>query len=183
LRSIASFTKAVTTPGYNLMDPKASSLSKQSGSDSSKIRARVLKNLPQTIYSGDAPYHRPAFHNNMIRERVDTEGVVRSMEPMEALVACQLETDNIGLIHAAPAKRYLQGRTLWDQKYRSTAKWVLKARRKEVARAVKDEEQRMRSYDRLNGETKDSGFLGVWRMEGEKPPPSSCKLSSPYSAC
>lgn len=52
--------------------------------------------------------------DNMIRERVDMKGVVRTLEPMEELQACQTPPEDIGLLKAAMVKRYLQGRTLWS---------------------------------------------------------------------
>jgi len=92
------------------------------------------------------------------------------------------DPENIGLIHAAPAKRYVTGRQLWDDKYKHATKRVSRARAREAEKAARDEESRMHSFARRmhmasqrEQEEATNDFYAVWRMDNETPPPSSRK--------
>ena len=55
----------------------------------------------------------------MIRERVSTRGVLRPLEPEADLKALHLPSDELGMIKELPAKRYLTGQGLWDDRFAS----------------------------------------------------------------
>lgn len=73
---------------------------------------RATKGLDKTIYTALKPFRRPPFVDNMVRERVGIDGVVRPMEPMDAMPIFKLSPDDMGLIKEAPAKRYIAGSKL-----------------------------------------------------------------------
>lgn len=56
-------------------------------------------------YSGKVPLERPAFHNNMIRERIAVDGKVRPMEPAAAISALNLPRETIGVVRPEAWKR------------------------------------------------------------------------------
>lgn len=62
----------------------------------------------------------------MIRERVNLHGVVRPMEPSEAISALCLEVSEIGLIKEGPALRWAEGQNEWDRRYSKKSQRVLK---------------------------------------------------------
>lgn len=66
----------------------------------------------------------------MVRERVDVYGRVRQMEPEQDIDILQLSAKDIGLLKEAPARRWLSGQEHWDKKFKSSAKRVIKARKK-----------------------------------------------------
>jgi len=66
--------------------------------------------LDQTIYTALEPFRRPPYVDNMVRERVGIDGVVRPMEAIESMPIFKLSPDDMGLIKEAPAKRYIAGR-------------------------------------------------------------------------
>ena len=56
-------------------------------------------------YSGKVLLERPAFHNNMIRERIAVDGKVRPMEPAAAISALNLPRETIGVVRPEAWKR------------------------------------------------------------------------------
>ncbi|KAF9534722.1 hypothetical protein CPB83DRAFT_211167 [Crepidotus variabilis] len=74
---------------------------------------------------------------SFIRERVDIYGKVRPMEPQEEIPALHLQTSQIGIIKEAPTMRWLDGQKVWDKKYKSDTKKVLKQKSKNEAKVEK----------------------------------------------
>lgn len=70
---------------------------------------KTIKGLDKTIYTALEPFRRPPFVDNMVRERVGIDGVVRPLEPIEDMPIFKLSPEDMGLIKEAPAKRYLAG--------------------------------------------------------------------------
>jgi hypothetical protein len=62
----------------------------------------------------------------MVRERIDTHGTVRTMEPRETLQALKLTPCQIGVIKEAPAQRWNDGQKKWDKRFAANTKKVLK---------------------------------------------------------
>ncbi|KEP50818.1 putative lipase/esterase from carbohydrate esterase family CE10 protein [Rhizoctonia solani 123E] len=143
---------------------------------------------------GQAGFESP-FKDNMIRERVATDGIVRPLEPESDLPACNVPLQVIGTINAAAVGRYLQGQALWDTKFSGTIKSIAKTRVKNLELARKEGRKSMGAFYGAvaNGMIKEGGgehegetspsssvtFLGSanwsmgWALEGENPPPSS----------
>lgn len=83
-------------------------------------------------YSGQVPLIRPEFQEHMIRERVDVRGAVRPMENESEMQAVKMYTEapqSVGIIKEGPTQRYLEGRHIWDERYKRTAKKVEKRRK------------------------------------------------------
>ncbi|KAI5124948.1 hypothetical protein M0805_007375 [Coniferiporia weirii] len=66
----------------------------------------------------------------MIRQRVDIYGHVRQMERREDIPCLQMPANDIGLLKEVPARRWLTGQQIWDERFKDTAKKVGKGRRK-----------------------------------------------------
>jgi hypothetical protein len=112
----------------------------------------------------------------MIRERVSTNGVLKTLEPESALAGCTLPIEKLGLVTETGAKRYLEGQALWDKKYKDAAQKVIRDRERHLklaknhARKVMDRIQhkldavRAKEAEGVVGGTKDAG-------EGPQVPP------------
>jgi hypothetical protein len=96
----------------------------------------------------------PEFHENMIRQRISTHGIVRQMEPAAEITALNIPADQICIIHPGPTKRWLAAKQKWDTRYAKQKRLVQLARGREYIEAQK------------------RGFLGG-RLVGEMPPPSA----------
>ncbi|TFK50945.1 alpha/beta-hydrolase [Heliocybe sulcata] len=79
-----------------------------------------------------------SFQDNMIRERVSTQGTVRPLEPESDLPALQVPVDIIGNINELAARRYLDGLRYFDQKFAHTKKTIAKQRKRNLERSKKD---------------------------------------------
>ncbi|EPQ55203.1 lipase/ esterase, partial [Gloeophyllum trabeum ATCC 11539] len=79
-----------------------------------------------------------SWENNMIRERVSTQGVIRPLEPEQDLPALQVPLEVIGNINELAARRYLDGWRYFDEKFGHTKKTIAKHRRRNLERAKKD---------------------------------------------
>ncbi|CUA69250.1 AB hydrolase superfamily protein C4A8,06c [Schizosaccharomyces pombe 972h-] [Rhizoctonia solani] len=134
---------------------------------------------------GQSGFESP-FKDNMIRERVATDGILRPLEPEDQLAACRVPLDRIGTINASAVGRYLQGQALWDAKFSGTIKSIAKMRVKNLELARKEGRKSMGAfYGALaksgEGASPSSSvtFLGSsnwsmgWALEDENPPPSS----------
>ena len=65
----------------------------------------------------------------MLRERVDVHGKIRPMEPVEEMPVLHIPPGQIGLIKEAPVRRWLLGLGVWDERFKSRSKKVLKKRK------------------------------------------------------
>lgn len=82
----------------------------------------------------------------MIRERVSTSGVIRSLEPPESLPALNMPPSQIGVLSELSIRRYLDGKAKFDRKFKRTFKDVDKARHKTLE---KSKRETIRSFDEL----------------------------------
>ncbi|KAF9071674.1 hypothetical protein BDP27DRAFT_1418782 [Rhodocollybia butyracea] len=89
------------------------------------------------VYSETADF--PSLYTSiMIRERVSTRGVIRPLEPWSSLPALNVPPQQIGEISELSLRRYIAGRTLFDNKFASTIKAIEKRRKKHLKKARKD---------------------------------------------
>ncbi|KAJ9478136.1 putative lipase/esterase [Pseudozyma hubeiensis] len=88
-------------------------------------------------YAGQVPLLRPSFQSFMIRERVDTLGYLRPLEPETSLPCLQIPPSSIGRIKEGPVDRYLTGQTQWAKRFAKTARKVEKQRAKNESTAQK----------------------------------------------
>ena len=137
-------------------------------------------------YSGAVPLLRPSFHEYMIRERVDTRGKIRPMEPEPEMQALKMKPAEIGMIKEGPAVRYMTGQAIWAKKFHKEAKRVTK---RKAANEVKAEEilrkavqKGLLSQGRGAAAPYDNGSKAHWTSEArfgptdildETPPPSA----------
>jgi hypothetical protein len=126
---------------------------------SSLNRTQTVSTIASTKLSISAPKIEitgtvPEFHENMIRQRISTHGIVRQMEPSADIPALNLPVDQICIIHPGPTKRWLAAKQKWDTRYAKQKRHVQLARGREYIEAQK------------------RGFLGG-KFVGEMPPPSA----------
>lgn len=118
---------------------KTQTRSSKGTSDLDEKRRKVTLGT-ENEYSGLVPLTRPAFKEHMIRERVDVRGAVRRMEDEDTMQAVKMYTDHpelVGIIKEGPCRRYLEGRSIWDERYKRTSKKVEKRRKANEEKAEK----------------------------------------------
>ncbi|KDR75638.1 hypothetical protein GALMADRAFT_248228 [Galerina marginata CBS 339.88] len=128
----------------------------------------------------------------MIRERVDTRGVTRQLEPEQEIAALQVPIEHIGNFSEPTMRRYLRDRAIFEKRFAHTVKTIEKTRRHNLERAKEDTIKRLgrlrQSLTRdgkaaVNGHNKKEvkenvlsspGWGWAWALdEAEEPPPSS----------
>jgi hypothetical protein len=131
----------------------------------------------------------------MIRERVSTQGIIRPLEPPAELAAMTVPADMIGVVSELAARRYIDGRTKYDHKFRREIKAIHRAREKQLAAARRDATKKKNmaqlqaalfqdsdglAYagpsalaDGLAAVTASSSWTWAWALDEERPPPSS----------
>lgn len=95
----------------------------------------------------------------MIRERVDIHGRVRPMEPEDEIPALRLNPCAVGIIKEAPVRRWYEGQTAMDRKFESSARKIIKQRKKVEARV-----------ERMLTEAREAGLMLEHDREREAPP-------------
>jgi hypothetical protein len=125
----------------------------------------------------------------MIRERVDSHGRLRPLEPAGELGALQMPADEIGTIKEGAALRYLTGQYLWDKRYSHARKKVarhrqknLRAHAKDVGRLVEGVKRRLGRQEREAGvgagAAKDAGkWSGEQSMHGSSTGSTTAPIS------
>ncbi|KAI5120281.1 hypothetical protein M0805_005338 [Coniferiporia weirii] len=134
------------------------------------------------------------FVDNMIRERVSIRGELRVLEPESELAACRMPPERVGVVGELTLRRYIEGRSKWDEKFARTIKHISKRRvrnldiaRKETVRNV--EQLQMHFFQDAHGEQvmaaepvgvkeglrrSAASWAWAWALDGaERPPPSS----------
>lgn len=130
----------------------------------------------------------------MIRERVSTRGLIRSLEPETDLPAMQVPSDHIGTLPERAIERYVTAKERSDKKFAQTIKHIEKKRLRNIDRASRDMNQHIAALqhylDRESQATATTSTLrgagtdrmtrttSSWNMawaldEDERPPPSS----------
>lgn len=128
----------------------------------------------------------------MIRERVDINGRVRSMEPKEDITALQLRPSEIGIIKEETLVKWLEGQEEWDRRFKYRATKVMKNRKKIEAKAdsmiknarlrglllagEKDdlvERPRAGRSSAAHGAIQENRRWGPLDLVGEQPPPTA----------
>ncbi|EIN06782.1 alpha/beta-hydrolase [Punctularia strigosozonata HHB-11173 SS5] len=213
----ASITHLATAGKFEPTTPSGSATSKEEKEDHKRQESTASSDVagprfadphmppptPGERNAGDpAVYIRPdgssPFVDNMIRERVSTQGIIRPMEPENELGALQIPPAIIGEISELAAKRYIEGRAKFDKKFARTIKHIEKERQRNLERAKKDtlqnlahlqmylpqDEEAEESDAHKKGKGKKSlsegiaaasgSWLWAWALDAdERPPPSS----------
>ncbi|KAA1470415.1 alpha/beta-hydrolase [Dentipellis sp. KUC8613] len=144
----------------------------------------------------DGTWGLSVTHQNMIRERVSTQGALRPLEAEGVLPALQLPPEVIGHLSERAVRRYVTGKAKLDKKFASTIKRIEKRRQHNLKIASKDaidHISRLQHY--LDKETEAEAEAGrakgkqhtlreglnasanwslAWALDAdERPPPSS----------
>ena len=200
-RAIASFVKFVTgaptsgerathVPDYAEKWQYSSAAAAAYGPPSRAAQIAAHQEVPaarepgrENTYSGKVPLQRPAYESDMIRERVDTEGRIRAMEPPSQVPALRMPFEEVGAVKLATYDRFQEGHTIWDNRYRRTAAKVKRRRARLERRA-----RRILNKAEAEGLLNDLGDLDIstygtrWTdlasfgptdLAHETPPPSS----------
>ncbi|KDQ50918.1 hypothetical protein JAAARDRAFT_199615 [Jaapia argillacea MUCL 33604] len=166
-------------------------------------QAHYATNGPSSRTAGDPTVYASApgcscWTDNMIRERVSTQGIIRPLEPESQLAALQISPNMIGVVSELSARRYLDGMSKFDKKFAHRRKSIAKSRRRNLDEAKKDTLRNMaklQSYvNRGDGEVPSpkgkekatkkgiqeglmeasGSWTWAWALDGdENPPPSS----------
>lgn len=132
-------------------------------------------------YSGKVPLQRPGYQDQMIRERIGREGLLRPMEPASEMAALQLPPARLGLIYPATYDRFLRGHTIWDTKFKAETKRVTKKRAQLERRARRLLEKAAAEglltdcgdIHASGARWTDLGSYGPADLDNEMPPPSA----------
>ncbi|KAL2354886.1 Alpha/Beta hydrolase protein [Cryomyces antarcticus] len=89
--------------------------------------------------AGDA---LPAYHDHMIRQRIDRRGAIYPLSPPNELPALQMRAADIGIIKPGPVRKWLAAKTKWDSRFAREKRAVQTQRVKEMAAG----------YDRFEGD-------------------------------
>lgn len=147
----------------------------------------------ENAYDGQVPLRRPTFVQEMIRERVDIRGKIRPLEEAQLLQALQMQQEEIGVVKEGAVRRYLNGQSKWDDKFKKEAKRVAKRRQKNEERVKVMLEQAAKegllkelpsqdghpeAHETKEGDNQADGWadlvrLGPLALTGETPPPSA----------
>ncbi|KAG9312192.1 hypothetical protein JVU11DRAFT_7489 [Chiua virens] len=164
------------------------------GNSSKLRRSASMITTPGVRYAGEASVYyddegRPTWREGMIRERVSTQGVIRPLEPVDRIDALRVPSAIIGVLSERAVRRYLEGKTIFDQKYAKELLAVEKHRNRNIDLAKKDstrnltqlqESQNGRAPVKRNETSRSfidnlessTGTWG-WAWADERPPPSS----------
>ena len=132
-------------------------------------------------------------HQDMIRERVSTHGIIRQLEPEAELPAMKVPSELIGMLSELAIRRYVVGKEHFDKKFARAIKRIEKHRLRNIDRASRDMNQHtaaLQHYldrestavapkgagvDRTTAEVSaPSSWNMAWALdEDERPPPSS----------
>ncbi|KAF8891847.1 hypothetical protein BD779DRAFT_1610537 [Infundibulicybe gibba] len=176
----ASYGERMTNKSTNesLPTPKGGASREDSGSSDvggPRFRARSTsrKRPSPSEYTAGDPIEFP-WSENIIRERVSTQGIIRALEPEPELDAFKTPQDIIGVLSELSIRRYLDARARFDQKFASTIKSVDKQRHRNLDRA---KHEPIRSFTLLHEpsghESGTSPDGGRPRGSVASPPPSS----------
>lgn len=99
-------------------------------------------------FVGKAGDPLPPFRNHMIRQRVNTKGMIYPLDPPEALEATQQTPEQVGAVNPQLVKKWLAAKKKWDHRFAKEKIRVQNERIKELA-------------------------AGLERFDGETPPPSA----------
>ncbi|KAH8985532.1 lipase/ esterase [Lactarius akahatsu] len=124
-----------------------------------------------------------AVSRDMIRERVSTQGIIRTLEPESELPALQVPPELVGAISEHAVRRYVAGTARFEKRFARAIKHIAKQRQQNIDRASRDANQHLEAlqkyFDRKRTSAETGGVVEpswnlAWALEAdERPPPSS----------
>jgi len=127
----------------------------------------------------------------MIRERVNTSGGIRPLQPEDELDAFQVPCERVGQFSELTIQRYCRDRIKFDKKFAHRSKSIEKHRRRNLERAKEETIKQIsilrqtlqrgggeptpdKAHPVKTGMTESPGWGWAWALdEKEDPPPSS----------
>ena len=119
---------------------------------------------------------KSAANQDMIRERVSTQGIIRPLEPEEELPAMQLPPELVGTHSEHAIKRYVAGTTHSTKKFARAIRHVEKHRQRNIDRASRSANQHiaaLQHYLERDKKNPNAPARVLALDEDERPPPSS----------
>jgi hypothetical protein len=102
----------------------------------------------------------------MIRERVSTSGIIRSLEPEEELAACKMPRDRVAQLSEDAVRQYIKDKRKFDQQFDHTVKSIEKNRQNNLAKAKKDTIKRaIALHQSINRKEEDRDNVNVESLE------------------
>ncbi|KAF8260354.1 hypothetical protein EI94DRAFT_1829826 [Lactarius quietus] len=128
------------------------------------------------VYAGD--WAKSAGQQDMIRERVSTQGIIRPLEPEPELPAMQVPPELVGTHSEHAVRRYVAGNTRFAKKFARAIRHIEKHRQRNIDRASRDTDEHiaaLRHYlDREKTDASHASWALAWALDAdERPPPSS----------
>ena len=123
------------------------------------------------------PQAHSAVHQDMIRERVSTHGIIRPLEPESELPAMQVLPELNGTPPEHAMRRYIAGHAHFEKKFARALRRIAKQRQQNLKRASRDTQLHVKALQHyLERERTDDNTNGhmEWELDAdERPPPSS----------
>ena len=122
---------------------------------------------------------KSAIHQDMIRERVSTQGIIRPLEPESELPAMQVPPEQIGTLSEHAIRRYATGHARFAKKFARAIRHIEKQRSRNIDRARRDTDQHIAALQHYldreeTGAVLDPSWTLSWALDAdERPPPSS----------
>ncbi|KAI6046335.1 hypothetical protein EDC04DRAFT_2630038 [Pisolithus marmoratus] len=162
--------------------PKSGKLETRSTSEASK--SGVLHAGEASVYYDQAGR---SWKEGIIRERVSTRGEIRPLEPNDQLDAFSVPSNMIGVLSERTLRRYIDGKALFDNRFRKEIAATEKRRsrntdlaKKEISKVILNLQELRDGKAKGKPSTLDScnGSGGwAWALDEDEKPPPSCIVS------
>ncbi|KAH9167117.1 alpha/beta-hydrolase [Lactarius sanguifluus] len=133
------------------------------------------------VYAGN--WAQSAVQQDMIRERVSTQGIIRPLEPESELPALQVPLELVGAIAEHAVRRYVAGTAHFEKKFTREIRYIAKQRQQNIDRASQEAKRHLAAlreyFDREPTSAETGGIVEAswnlaWALDvDERPPPSS----------
>lgn len=131
------------------------------------------------VYASD--WAKSAVQQDMIRERVSTQGIIRPLEPELELPAMQVPPELVGTLSEHAMRRYVAGHGRFERKFARAIRRIEKQRLRNIDRASRDTNQHIAALQHYLDRERTDAETGVkaswnlaWALDAdERPPPSS----------
>ncbi|KAI9441922.1 hypothetical protein H4582DRAFT_1811008 [Lactarius indigo] len=141
------------------------------------------------VYAGN--WAQSAVHQDMIRERVSTQGIIRPLEPENEVPALQVPPELVGKLSEHAVRRYVEGTARFEKKFARTIRHIEKKRQRNIDRASRDTNRHIAALQHYldrerttaaaaaeekpgSGAVVEASWNLAWALdEDERPPPSS----------
>ncbi|KAF8261460.1 hypothetical protein EI94DRAFT_1745923 [Lactarius quietus] len=156
----------------HLSDTSADLAGSRTGGNSEPHPEDVPKAGEASVYAGD--WAKSADHQDMIRERVSTQGIIRPLEPETELPALQVSPELVGTPSENAMRQYLAGHTRFEKKFARALRRIAKQRQQNLERASRDTHLHVAALQHYLERDRPADGNMEWELDvDERPPPSS----------